>query len=198
MTGVETVNLVIGIVSVIAAVAGVYFAYHEYRERRSVAGSGSGDGDGDGVSEPPDPPHRQGPYDVLVSYASGDADAAELLAGRLREEDLQVFLLRWVEPGLIPLLETERALTEAAWGVLAFGSGTMVDLRARDEYAALLHRKYEGGLRFVPARTTDDPLPPLAAIHQPLDLTRPGTAHYDREVTRLVRIVRALRRSAGA
>lgn len=201
MTGVETVNLVIGIVSVIAAVAGVYFAYHEYRERRSGAGPGSGDGGGGGASEPPDPadpPHRQGPYDVLVLYASGDADAAELLAGRLREENLRVFLVRWVAPGLIPLLETEQALTEAAWGVLVFGSGTMVDLRARDEYAALLHRKYEGGLRFVPARTTDDPLPPLAAIHQPLDLTGPGTAHYDRAVTGLVRLIRAPRRSAGA
>jgi hypothetical protein len=189
MTGVETANLVIGIAGVIAAAAGVYFAYHQHRERRSRAGR---------PPEPPEPPRPQGPYDALVAYAAGDADAAELLARRLHEAELNVFLVRWVEPGLVPLLETERALTEAGWGVLVFGSGTMVDLRARDEYAALLHRKYEGGLRFVPARTTHDPLPPLAAIHQPLDLTRPGTGHYDREVARLVRIIRAPRRAAGA
>ncbi|MGV9453779.1 TIR domain-containing protein [Streptomyces sp. NPDC003635] len=189
MTGVETANLVIGIAGVLAAAAGVWFAYHEYRGRRSDAGR---------TTAPPQPLPAQGPYDALVAHAAGDADAADRLARRLHEAGLNVFLVRWVEPGLVPLLETERALTEAGWGVLVFGSGTMVDLRARDEYAALLHRKYEGGLRFVPARTTQDPLPPLAAIHQPLDLTRPGTDHYDREVSRLVRIIRAPRRAAGA
>ncbi len=192
MTGVETANLVIGIVGVLAAVVGVWFAYHEYRGRRSGAGRTPE------PAGPPGPLGPQGPYDALVAYAAGDADAAELLARRLQEAELNVFLVRWVEPGLVPLLETERALTESGWGVLVFGSGTMVDLRARDEYAALLHRKYEGGLRFVPARTSHDPLPPLAAIHQPLDLTRPGTDHYDREVSRLARIIRAPRRAAGA
>lgn len=195
MTGVETVNLAIGIVGVVAAVAGVYYAHHEYRERQSSAGNGGG---ARGAPEPPDSSARQRAYDVLVSYASGDADAAELLAGRLRAADLEVFLVRWVAPGLVPLLETDQALTEARWGVLVYGSGTTADQRARHEYAALLHRKFEEGLRFVPARTTDDPLPPLAAIHQPLDLTRPGTEHYDREVARLVRIIRAPRRTAGA
>ncbi|GAA2230627.1 hypothetical protein GCM10010104_25200 [Streptomyces indiaensis] len=192
MTGVETANLAIGIAGVIAAAAGVWFAHHDYRARRSGARR---------TPEPPDPPAPigpQGPYDALVAYAAGDADAAEVLARRLHEAGLNVFLARWVEPGLVPLLETERALTESGWGVLVFGSGTKVDLRARDEYAALLHRKYEGSLRFVPARATQDQLPPLAAIHQPLDLTRPGTDHYDREVARLVRIIRAPRRAAGA
>ncbi|WP_179850918.1 toll/interleukin-1 receptor domain-containing protein [Streptomyces sp. TLI_55] len=197
MTGVEWGNLVIGIVGVVAAVAGVFYAHHEYRERRSAAGHGGGGG-GRRPPEPPDPSARRRSYDVIVSYAAGDADAAELLAGRLRAVDLEVFLARWVAPGLVPLLEADQALMEAGWGVLLYGSGTTADERARHEYAALLHRKFEGGLRFVPARTSDDPLPPLAAIHQALDLTRPGTEHYDREVARLVRIVSAPRRPAGA
>ncbi|MEU1401869.1 toll/interleukin-1 receptor domain-containing protein [Streptomyces sp. NPDC005728] len=204
MTGVDEVNLVIAIAGLIATVAGTYFAFHEYRQRRTGAGPvpGSGDDGGGGrVSEPlepPEPPEGQGPYDVFVSYTAGDADAATLLAGQLCAAELDVFLVRWVEPGLIPLLESERALSEARWGVLMFGSGTMSDLRVRDEYAALLHRKYQGDLRFVPGRTTDDPLPPLAAIHQPVDLTRPGTPHYDREVARLVRVIRRPPGTAGA
>lgn len=198
MTGVETANLVIGIAGVIAAAAGVWFAYHEHRERRSGARRAPEPTEPPEPPRPPEPCAPQGPYDALVAHAAGDADAAELLARRLRDAELSVFLVRWVEPGLIPLLETERALTETGWGVLVFGSGTMADRRARDEYAALLQRKHEGGLRFVPVRTTHDPLPPFAAIHQPLDLTRSGTDHYDREVARLIRIIRASRRAAGA
>ncbi|MFJ3670309.1 toll/interleukin-1 receptor domain-containing protein [Streptomyces sp. NPDC090106] len=196
MTGVDWVNQVIGIVSGVAAVAGVYYAHHEYRERRS--GPGRGDG---GTRRSPRPPDSTAPrraYDVIVSYASGDGDAAELLAGRLRAVDLEVFLARWVAPGLVPLLEADQALTEAGWGVLVFGPGTTADERASHEYAALLHRKFEAGLRFVPVRTSGDPMPPFAAIHQALDLTRPDTEHYDREVARLVRTISAAPRTAGA
>ncbi|MFF4543172.1 toll/interleukin-1 receptor domain-containing protein [Streptomyces sp. NPDC001435] len=195
MTGLDGVNLAIAVAGLLLTVAGTYFGFHEYRQRRAGARA---DDDGAGSGGASEPPERQGPYDVFVSYADGDAQAAELLAGRLRAADLDVFLVCWVAPGLVSLLETERALTEAGLGVLLFGSGTTADPRARDEYAALLHRKYEGGLRFVPARIADVPLPPLAAIHQPLDLTRPGTAHYDREVARLVRVLSTPRRTAGA
>ncbi|MER7182673.1 TIR domain-containing protein [Streptomyces hyaluromycini] len=145
-----------------------------------------------------EPVERQGPYDVLVSYAAGDAEAAALLAGQLYKADLDAFLVCWVEPGLIPLLETERALAEVRLAVLLFGRGTMADERVRDEYAVLLHRKHQGGLRFVPGLVTDDPLPPFAAIHQPVDLTRPGSPRYDRDVDSLVRVIRALRRTDGA
>ncbi|MGW5638985.1 TIR domain-containing protein [Streptomyces sp. NPDC003832] len=201
MMWVEAGNLGIGLVSVLLTAVGVWFTYPGHRTRRAGAGPAPAPTVPpvpQAPSVPPEPSGSRQPYDALVAYADGDADAAELLARKLHEAELHVFLARWVEPGLVPLTGTDHALTEVPWGVLLFGSGTLADGRACDEYAALLHRKHEGGLRFVPARTTHDPLPPLAAIHQALDLTRPGTDHYEQQVARLVRLIRAARPAAGA
>ncbi|WP_063823071.1 hypothetical protein [Streptomyces avermitilis] len=107
---------------------------------------------------------------------------------------MSVFLVRWVEPGLVPLLETERALVGATLGVLLFGPGTMADSRIREEYAVLLQRVHGGGFRFVPARAGSVELPPFADIRRPVDLREPGTPRYDGEVARLADTALRLRR----
>jgi hypothetical protein len=185
-------NLAVAVVGVIAAVASAYFAYVPVRDmvrRRQVRAP---------RQRPPEG-QPQRPYDVFVSYADAEAGAAESLAGRLRDAGLSAFLVRWVEPGLIPLLEAERALSDATLGVLLFGVGSMADARIRDEYAALLQRTYDGGLRFVPACVGGAGLPPFAAIRQSVDLGGgPGSEGYEGEVDRLARIALRERREAGA
>ncbi|WP_404818687.1 TIR domain-containing protein [Streptomyces triticiradicis] len=188
----EGANLTIALVGLIATVAGTYFGYVGVRgeiRRRRAAVSGP---------RPVIVPSRPDSYDVFVSYAEAEAGAAERLAGDLGRAGSSAFLVRWVEPGLIPLLESERALAETTLGVLLFGPGTMTDPRIMDEYAALLQRAYEGRFRFVPALTGNVELPTFAAIRQPVDLGAPGTARYDSEVASLLEIVSRQRRQAEA
>lgn len=178
----EGANLAIALVGLIATVAGTYFGYigvrGQIRRRR-----------GAGLAPAPTPPDPGVPYDVFVSYADAEARAAERLAGDLGRAGASVFLVRWVAPGLLPRLESENALASTALGVLLFGDATMDDLRIKDEYAALLQRAHQGGLRFVPARTANGELPLFAAIRQPVDLREPGSPRYDAEVARLAQIV---------
>ncbi|MEU1457268.1 toll/interleukin-1 receptor domain-containing protein [Streptomyces avermitilis] len=199
----EGANLAIALVGLIATVASTYFAWVPLRNRGGLGRrAGRDPGPGPAPRPTPAPPQAQtqtqGPYDVFVSYADAEAEAAERLADRLREAGASVFLVRWVEPGLIPLLETERALVGATLGVLLFGPGTMADSRIREEYAALLQRVHAGGFRFVPARAGSVELPPFADIRRPVDLREPGTPRYDGEVTRLADTVLRLRRRTDA
>ncbi|MET7702156.1 MULTISPECIES: TIR domain-containing protein [unclassified Streptomyces] len=191
----EGANLAIALVGLIATVAGTYFGWigvrGQIRRRR-------GAGRDPAPSPAPPPPDPGVPYDVFVSYADAEARAAELLAGDLGRAGASVFLVRWVAPGLLPRLEAENALASTALGVLLFGVATMDDRGIKDEYAALLQRAHEGGLRFVPARTADVELPLFAAIRQPVDLREPGSPRYDAEVARLVEIVDRQRRRTGA
>ncbi|MET7907522.1 toll/interleukin-1 receptor domain-containing protein [Streptomyces avermitilis] len=199
----EGANLAIALVGLIATVASTYFAWVPLRNRGGLGRrAGRDPGPGPAPRPTPAPPQAQtqtqGPYDVFVSYADAEAEAAERLADRLREAGASVFLVRWVEPGLIPLLETERALVGATLGVLLFGPGTMAESRIREEYAALLQRVHAGGFRFVPARAGSVELPPFADIRRPVDLREPGTPRYDGEVTRLADTVLRLRRRTDA
>ncbi|MCT9007661.1 toll/interleukin-1 receptor domain-containing protein [Streptomyces rhizosphaerihabitans] len=195
-------------VGLVTTLASTYFGYLGVRHliRRRHGGRPEGEpvaqplsGPTGSVAAPGDNrPGAQGAYDVFVSYADTESGAAERLAGCLREADASVFLVRWVEPGLIPLMEAERALEGAALGVLLFGRTTMDDARIADEYAALLQRAHQGGLRFVPAPVDDVTLPAFAAVRQPVDLRAPGSARYEAEVGRLMRIVRGRRRVPDA
>jgi DNA-binding SARP family transcriptional activator len=146
----------------------------------------------DSDSTPPGGPAsaRRGDYDVVVYYADTDIDAAGMLERHLSDAGARPFLVRWVEPGLVRYLESERALAGASVGVLLFSKATMAVPRIADEYAALLDRVYEGGFRFIPARVQDVTLPRFAAIRAPLDLGQPGTTQYDDAIALLVNIIR--------
>ncbi|MDX2709904.1 toll/interleukin-1 receptor domain-containing protein [Streptomyces sp. PA03-6a] len=187
MAGVE---LAIGVVGLIIAVVSAYFGYVGVRGR--IRRRRGGEGGRLVAAEGGDA------YEVFVSYAAPDVEEAERLAGCLQGAGIRVFLVRWVEPGLVSYLESERALAGATFGVLLFSDATMADLRIRDEYAALLQRVHGGGFRFVPARTGDVALPQFAAIREPLDLSEPGGPRYDADVSRLVGIVRRQRSRTGA
>ncbi|MFE4665001.1 toll/interleukin-1 receptor domain-containing protein [Streptomyces sp. NPDC056716] len=190
---------VITAVGLAATVASTYFGYvgvqHLIRRRGSAAPPPSGPAREEPGEQHDERPGEHPSYEVVVSYTTADGEAARRLAESLRRAGASVFLVEWVAPGLLPLLESQRALSEAVLGVLLFGRTTMDDPRIVDEYAALLQRAHGGGLRFVPAPVADVRLPAFAAIRQPVDLREPGSARYDTEVGRLVRVVRG--RTAG-
>lgn len=131
--------------------------------------------------------NRGGRYDVFISYAEADSEAAETLAGRLSAEGLRIFLAKWIGPGLVESLEKEAALSSSANGILVFSTATMNDSAIRDEYAALLDRAHTGGRRFIPVLVEDVELPPFARIRRPVDLRDPGSAPFDDSLAMLVR-----------
>ncbi|MEV4508269.1 TIR domain-containing protein [Dactylosporangium sp. NPDC049525] len=126
---------------------------------------------------------------VFISHAAADAAPAARLATRLAAAGVAVFLLEWVEPGLVTMLEQENALTTASHGLLLISRATMADPAVREEYAALVsHARAGSGRRFVPVLVgdiTDAELPRFAAIRQPVDLRVPDA--YDDRVAVLLR-----------
>ncbi|QXJ21187.1 toll/interleukin-1 receptor domain-containing protein [Actinomadura graeca] len=122
------------------------------------------------VLEPvPDP---GGEIDAVMCFAEQDVATVERLALKLRRRGVTVWIEPWVEPGLVVLLEKERAIGAASNGILVFSRAAVTQPGVLDDYAALLARVHEpGGRRFVPVLIEDVPLPRFAALRRPLDLT---------------------------
>jgi hypothetical protein len=174
---VDVTTFVLAVISTVAGVAAAYFAYlavdQRFRHRRRAALTSPGGS----------------AYDVFVSYAEPDARWAQDLATGLRQQGLSVFLAAWIAPGLVVLLEKERALLESAHGVLVFSRATMALSAAAEEYAVLLSQAHNRGGRFIPVVIDDVVLPPFAAIRQPLDFRAVSASAYDGKVAELARAV---------
>jgi len=176
-------NSVLTAVGAAAGVAGAYFAYlavdQRFRRRRRFPRT------------PPLPAGRDS-YDVFISYAAVDSDWAERLAGRLRGQGLSVFLAAWIAPGLVVLLEQEKALLRSAHGVLVFSQGSMAEPAIADEYAVLLGHARSSGGRFIPVVIDDVALPPFAAIRQPVSFRNASGRDYEDQLAALMRAVRTV------
>ncbi|TDD93938.1 toll/interleukin-1 receptor domain-containing protein [Actinomadura rubrisoli] len=110
--------------------------------------------------------------DAVICFAEQDVAAVERLAMKLRRKGVSIWIEPWVDPGLVVLLEKERAIGRAANGILVFSRAAMAQSGVMDDYAALLTRVHEtGGRRFVPVLIEDVPLPRFAALRRALDLT---------------------------
>jgi hypothetical protein len=115
---------------------------------------------------------RTDEIDAVICFAQQDVTAVERLALRLRRKGVTVWIEPWVDPGLVVLLEKERAIGKAANGILVFSRAAVTQPEVMDDYAALLTRVHEpGGRRFVPVLIEDVPLPRFAALRRALDLT---------------------------
>jgi TIR domain len=182
----DKVGFVLSAVGAAAGVAGAYFAYlavdQRFRRRRRSP-------------ETPPLPAGQGSYDVFISYDAADSDWAERLAERLREQGLSVFLAAWIAPGLVVLLEQEKALLYSAHGVLVFSQGSMAVPAIAEEYAVLLNHARSSGGRFIPVVIDDVVLPPFAEIRKPVSFRNAAGRDYEDQVAVLAR---ALRTVAGA
>jgi hypothetical protein len=182
----DKVGFVLAAVGAAAGVAGAYFAYlavdQRFRRRRRFP-------------QTPPLPAGQGSYDVFISYAAADSDWAERLAGRLRGQGLSVFLAAWIAPGLVVLLEQEKALLRSAHGVLVFSRASMAEPAIAEEYAVLLGHARSSGGRFIPVVIDDVVLPPFAAIRKPVSFRDAAGRDYEDQVAVLARAVRTV---AGA
>lgn len=197
----DWVDLVLTVTGTGAGVVGAYFAYIPVREkvRRRWAASPA-------PAPPapaPDPPAPVpgGAYEVFVSYAREDTPAAEALATRLRREELTVFLALWLEPGVISVLETERAILGSASGLLVCSRTTLNDRAIKEEYAALVQRAHSDGRRFIPVLIENidrDELPVFARIREPVRLFCPGAPEYEEGIARLMRALRPRRPAPGS
>lgn len=172
----DVVGLAVSVAGLVVGVVGLYLAFVPLRGL---------------LRRRPGPPPAAATYDTFISYAQPDRDHAERLAAGLRQLGLQPFLAEWIEPGLVELLEKERALANVANGILIYSRATMQDRVIRDEYAAMLQRVHNGGRRFVPVLVEEVELPPFAAIRKPLNLYGAGGASYQRQLTLLARALRA-------
>ncbi len=183
LTVMGTAGFVVAAIGMAAGVAGAYFAYlavdQRFRRRRR---------------SPASPPLQagQGSYDVFISYAAADSDWAERLAGRLRRQGLSVFLAAWITPGLVVLLEQEKALLRSAHGVLVFSQGSMAVPAIAEEYAVLLGHARSSGGRFIPVVIDDVVLPPFAAIRKPVSFRNAAGRDYEDQVAVLTRAVRTV------
>lgn len=124
------------------------------------------------AAEPEPGPDRTDEIDAVICFAEQDVAAAERLALRLLRKGVTIWIEPWVDPGLVVLLEKERAIGAAANGILLFSRAAVAQSRVMDDYAALLTRVHEpDGRRFVPVLIEDVKLPRFAANRRALDLT---------------------------
>ncbi|GAA0382601.1 hypothetical protein Acor_57390 [Acrocarpospora corrugata] len=101
--------------------------------------------------------------DIFVSYARADAAVTEILAGRLVERSLTVFLDEWhIGPGEIVVHRLEQALRESRNGIVVISEAALRSPRAMEEYAALLTASTSRGLRLIPVLVGNAELPPFA------------------------------------
>jgi hypothetical protein len=177
----DVAGFVFAAIGTVAGVAGAYFAYlavdQRFRRRRRPVPEAVTAG--------------EGTYDAFVSYAEADAGWAQRLADGLRRHGLSVFLSAWIAPGLVVLLEKEKAMLGSAHGILVFSKATMARPAAADEYAALLGQAHSRGGRFFPVVIDDVVLPPFAAIRQPVDFRTGSTQAYEDKVAELALAVHA-------
>jgi len=129
--------------------------------------------------------------DAVICFAQEDKATVERLALKLLRRGVKVWIQPWVEPGLVVLLEKERAIRTAPNGVLVFSRAALARREVQEDYAALLHRVHEpGGRRFIPVLVEDVPLPPYAALRRELDLTG-DPADEEKHIDLLARALRS-------
>lgn len=130
-------------------------------------------------------------YDVFVSYSHDDGEWVREFAGRLEREGLKVardaVVLR---PGDVLLHVIEDAIRNSAHGILVFSPASLASGWVKQEYATLMQRSIEKGLRFIPVVIEDVELPEFAATRYCADFRRVTDAEYDQLVAKLVRALR--------
>ncbi|MQY15782.1 hypothetical protein SRB5_59730 [Streptomyces sp. RB5] len=180
-------GLVLTVVGTLATLVGTYIAVREYRRRpRATTPS----------PEPaPAPAPADPPYDVFIAYADTDAPWVRDFAARLTARGVRVAYDELLaQPGGVRVHTLERAIRDAAHGLLVFGPGVRDDGWVRREYAALMRRSLENeAQRFVPVLIGDpgEPLdlPEFAEVLYPADFRGADDAAYDRLCEQITRAV---------
>lgn len=186
----ELAGLVLTIVGTVATLVGTYVAVREYlrrrRSRQRPEPSPRSDPDGDGG----------GSYDVFVTYGGADAAWVRSFAGRLAAQGVRVAYDELLaRPGGVRVHTLERAIRDAAHGLLVFSPDVWDDGWVRLEYAALMQRSIENETqRFVPVLVGDPDapleLPEFVDVLYPADFRGADEATYERLCDQIVSVVR--------
>ncbi|MFF0727672.1 toll/interleukin-1 receptor domain-containing protein [Streptomyces sp. NPDC004134] len=144
----------------------------------------------------PEPaPAAAPPYDVFIAYADTDAPWVRGFAAFLTAHGVRVAYDELLaQPGGVRVHTPERAIRDAAHGLLVFGPGMRDDGWVRREYAALMRRFPENeAQRFVPVLIGDPgeslDLPEFAEVLYPADFRGADQAAYDRLCEQISRAV---------
>ncbi|MBU2670974.1 tetratricopeptide repeat protein, partial [Actinoplanes bogorensis] len=130
-------------------------------------------------------------FDVFVSYAHADADWVRILAGRLHQAGLQVFLDEWqITPGDVLVHSLDDAILASTAGILVVSPQSMGSSWVREEYAALLGQAVDQGRRLIPVIYQDAEVPPLLATRVWVDFRHADGPAYDTALTRLIGAIR--------
>lgn len=201
----ELAGLVLTIVGTVATLVGTYVAVREYlrwRGSRPESEPQSGTEPESGTESGPESgtePHGDGgggPYDVFVTYGGADAAWVRSFAGRLAAHEVRVAYDELLaQPGGVRVHTLERAIRDAAHGLLVFSPGVWDDGWVRREYAALMQRSIENeAQRFVPVLVGDPDapleLPEFVKVLYPADFRGADEATYERLCAQIVRVVR--------
>ncbi|MFC4053502.1 toll/interleukin-1 receptor domain-containing protein [Actinomadura syzygii] len=200
----STLSLVIPMVGaaagVVAATAGVVGSVHAIRQSRlSRAATPS--------APPGPPPPLPAPSaapsasaggqpgddrDVFVAYARDDETWARGLAVRLEAAGFTVWLDAWdVGEGDLFVGRVEAGIRGARNALMIVGARTPDEPVTREEYAALMTRSIERGLRFIPVVHGDGELPEFLAARRCVDFRAP--APFEERFDVLVRALRGQR-----
>jgi hypothetical protein len=131
------------------------------------------------------------PYDVFISYSHDDLTWVSRFAARLEAEGVTVardeVILR---PGDILVHAIEQAIRDSAHAILVFSPASVASGWVRQEYAALMQRSIEHGVRFIPVIIADVELPAFAAARYYVDFRNVSRAEYDRRVGKIAGALR--------
>ncbi|MEO3843799.1 toll/interleukin-1 receptor domain-containing protein [Streptomyces sp. B22F1] len=184
-------GLVLTIVGTLATLAGTYVAVREYLRRRPRITAPSPEPAPAAAADPAADP----PYDVFIAYADTDAPWVRDFAAFLTARGVRVAYDELLaQPGGVRVHTLERAIRDAAHGLLVFGPGMRDDGWVRREYAALMRRSLENeAQRFVPVLIGDPgeslDLPEFAEVLYPADFRGADEAAYDRLCEQISRAV---------
>lgn len=131
-------------------------------------------------------------YDVFVSYSQDDIGWVRSFAERLELEGLKVALDELLlKPGDVLVHALEQAIRDSACGLLVFSPASVASRWVMQEYAALMQRSIEQGLRFIPVLIDDVQLPEFAATRLYADFRNVSGREYDRLIAQLTTTLRS-------
>lgn len=131
-------------------------------------------------------------YDVFISYSHDDIDWVTGFAERFVKEGFRVARDEVVlKPGDVLVHAIERAIRDSAHGILVFSSASIASGWVKQEYATLMQRSIENGLRFIPVVIEDVKLPGFAATRYYADFRDVSADEYDQLIAKIARALRA-------
>jgi hypothetical protein len=129
-------------------------------------------------------------YDVFISYSQDDLDWVTEFAERLEAEGVKVARDEVVfRLGDVLVHAIEKAIRDSAHGLLVFSPASLASGWVKQEYAAMMQRSIEKGLRFIPVIIKDVQLPEFAATRYYADFRHVSDVEYDQLIGKLAEAV---------